>query len=603
MLALSLPSRNERLNHVYVASQVISSNLVIIAAFGGSIPLLGFLRPVFMFNSYLFYLLLLGMNVLLLFKKKGEISFEMFLTLSLCCGTFMMYAVGPTFHLFKPPLYSEITVVIIGVLNLAILIVNLSKEHRVSIVLDSDTKLLLVMFAGSLVVKFLLLGVINDADAYLDDGALFDNAINFCEDGGAMFDTMELSYYGRKIEYGFEIVYSTSLGIVAKSGLHGSVLVSKIFVKTYLTTLGSFVIFPAHAYLSRMIKARNARFIILAIIICNQWFFLEGPYLLTGIPFTFYFITGLYYFIRLLENEGSPAENVIFAIISGAVAFGTRYNGLVLFAMQGVILFLIYLIPKIQSSSLTSRQPFKWISRISLPKISRIWLYLISIVGLYILFSGIYQAVYYSRNGITMFDFALHARFGYFGEGNSGQFTPVDNFTFTWLWERFSYNAPWYVINFTQFIGYIHLIDGDNALRMMLNYPVSIVCVVIIGLSLIYHWYATAKRNLLSAFYQFVVFAITLASIILWGETYFQFYRWSESLLIMFFSPIYPTFKALLGKVSTAFKREFNSDRVVLIVLLTFLGLVLYGSIGFLFLMFSRSDPILNIIVWQFYGF
>ena len=572
-----------------------------------------------MINSYIFFLFFLGTNFLLLVKKSGQISFELFMTLMVCMGSFIQYGVGQVFYYSRIPYYSEMAAVAIGSANILVLDFNQVRNNHISITFNKETKGLIAFFLAFLVVR---LFTVNGSDVYLDDQYLFKSAMYYCSNAPNILELRWfVPYFNKEVDVTFEIPFSIAMGIVMKSGWPAFITPAniyafetlppatidliiglKIFVKIYFISLNSFVIFPTYAYLSRIIKERKARFIMLAMLVLNQLIFIESPYLIVDMTFMLFFTAAFYYFILVLEKEGNTDENLIFCTIATIVAYSTRYNGFVQIVIQILLLCFIYIFPKVQDRTIHGKKIFGWLSKkISLPKItvlSRLFIFLLVVIVVFIV---IPQLDYFIRNGITMIDFGLRINGGYFGPGSLGQFPAVDGFSFTWLWQRFSYNFPWYIINFTQLFGFIHVFSDDATFRISINSILSIVIFVIFGISMIYHWYKTSRKNLLSFFYQIALFLLMFASIILWGETYFQFYRWSYPIMIMIVPPIYGAFKDLLTKIKHSFKANFNEERAITILLLPFLLLALYSSICFLIPLLTRDVYILRAyVVWQF---
>ncbi len=540
------------------------------------------------------------MNLVILMKKNGRLSLEMYLTLSVCLGTFLMYVIGPTFHVLGGFFYSEIVVLTIGVVNLIALYLISARKYQVTLTTDSDTKILLLLFSGLLVVKFMLM---NDESLFLDDQNLLLNAFNFCNNKASRFMDWYIPYFHREVEYPYEVVFSTSMGIVMKAGWPESVLVSTLLAKAYVMTLGTFAVFPIYTFLSRMIPERKVRYMFLLIMVCNQWQFIDGTYLLTVVPFTLYFTTSYYYVVKVLENDGPPGENLQLGVLVGSVALGTRYNALVPYLLLFILVIMISLIHKIRDSKPPGKPFLKWLWGIDAPRLSNIFLLLCVQVFLYFILSVPFQITYFQRNSITILDYALHYQYGYFGTGNYNQFTPVDMFSFAWLWERLSFNFPWYVLNLTQLVGFIHVATGDHGLRLAINYPISIILFVVIGLSMIYYWVRLSRKNVLSFLYQLSTFLLMFASMICWGEIFFVVYRWSYSIYILIIPPLYEMFKTISRKIKIALKLQIPEDRILVFLLSPLLAITFYGTIGFLIPLLSREVSVLRAFMkWQFAG-
>jgi len=574
MQGISIPSHEGRNNRLYIVFQCISSCLILVGAFGNFINFPDYFHIILTINAFIFFLILLGTNFLILIKKNGQISFETFIILEICIGTFIQYAAGLISYFSRFPYYSEITEVVIAGANISIVIMNHMTHRHISIYFNKDTKPLIVIGLAFLVIRLL---TIIDKSLYIDDQALFEIAQRFTGDTPSILPL----YDGSNIEIPYEIAFAIGIGIVLKFGWTASSIFSLFLAKTYLIALTTFLIFPVYAFLARIIKERKSIFIMLGIIVGNQIIFMEGSYLLTSTLFMVFFTTSFYYFILVLEKDGPANENLIICTIAGTLAIATRYNAIPLCTMQVIIYCIILVLSKIEGIKNRKKTLFGSLCRIPIPKFtSPVRLLLFQVVALMILY-GTYNLAYFFRNGLTIVDFGQRMLpFGYFGRGNLDQFTPVDGFSFAWMWERLSYNLPWFFLHFSQLAGFFHVYSGDALLRLMLNYQVSIILVIIIGCSMIYTWYKTSRKFLLSAFYQVSVFLLSFASIILWGETDFQFYRWLFPFLIMLYPPVYGTIKEILTGLKRTFKLKFDVEQITAIVILPFLVITLYGTLG-----------------------
>ncbi|HME55425.1 MAG TPA: phospholipid carrier-dependent glycosyltransferase [Candidatus Lokiarchaeia archaeon] len=606
MQSISIPSRDSRLNVLYTVLQYVSSSLVIVGGIADTIGVPDYIRWISAVNAYAFFIFFLGTNVLISIKKSPQISFELFMILELCAGAFIQYAAGMITFFLSIPYCSEIAEIAIAGCNMILLLRNQSNNQKLTVTFNEDSKILIII---GIVFFVLRIFTINPGNFYLDDQVLFGMAQGFANNQHNLLPIWSNgTYNGKTIEMPFEIGFSISLGIITKLGFPASTAFSIIFLKAYLTIQTTFIIFPVYSFLSRTIKQRSSVFILLIILVFNQVLFIESPYLLPETTLMMFFTTAFYYFILVLEKDGPTNENMIFCAIASALAMATKSNGLFLFVMQLVILLIIYFVSKIKRSWKQANEQgnlvTKWIQKIKVPEFSSIFRIILFQLVLLLIFYGSFEISYYINNGITIADYLERVpSYGYFGVGTSRHFyTPVDTITFTWLLDHLSFNFPWFVVHFTQLMGFIHIFSGNDILSILLNFPLSIILVVIFGVSMIYMWYKTARTYVLSAFFQVTVFLLTFATIITWGEVYFSTdYRWTYPFLILIVPPIYGTFKDFFGKIKHVFHRNFDVERILPFLLLPFLVLTIYSTICFLIPIYSGNpDTLKAYLIWQF---
>ncbi|MHA1846310.1 MAG: hypothetical protein ACTSXU_01560, partial [Promethearchaeota archaeon] len=122
---------------------------------------------------------------------------------------------------------------------------------------------------------------------------------------------------------------------------------------------------------------------------------------------------------------------------------------------------------------------------------------------------------------------------GYFGAGPRGWFTPTDHFTFQWLFERLSYNIPFFINNFTQLIGTLPLISLSNEINLAVNQIFSIALFFIFSFSLIFFFLSNIKKNFLIVLPIFIIFFIHFGVYILLPYTDLHIYRDCSTILVL----------------------------------------------------------------------
>ncbi|MEX2756345.1 MAG: hypothetical protein Q6365_013165 [Candidatus Sigynarchaeota archaeon] len=599
---ITLPSIEPVKRGIYFLIQYVSSSFLILGAGITFFPFLAFMNPVFAINSLLFFSALLGLNLFIFFKKKGIISLELSITCIICIGLVFNAIIGQIFYSSKIAYYSEFAGITAGVLNLTITNLNQNDNSRIKITFQPSTKWLILIFFLFLIIR---LSLMLDGNVWLDDENYLISTIKFIDNEQSLLPYNYYSEYyqmelGWAIPFGFPII----LGMVLKGA--GVIMISpRLYLLVFSITMNSVVIFPTYSLLERVTKNEKVRYMLLFIIILNQWNFIDAPSLLVDATYMLLFTISFYFFILALEHEGSFEENIIYSTIAGALGFFVRPNGIVQYTIQ-VLIFLI-LIVVLKDNTKKCNTGDEYVFR--LPRWKTVRILIVQGVMVF-LFAILYQIEYIIEFGMPSTNHFLHGvTYGYFGEGNLKQFTEVDNFTFSWLWERLAYNVPFYISNFSQLLGFIYIFSGDVVLKDITNTWVSITCVAILGMSLLYSWYKYWKRNTILSLYNILLFIGMFAPIILWGEVYFfSMYRWTYPILILFIPSLHDFGERVLYLLEKVFRREFNARRGLYMFLSPFLILTIYGAVGiigalipkFWLDVISAIKVFKNFIGWQF---
>jgi len=204
-----------------------------------------------------------------------------------------------------------------------------------------------------------------------------------------------------------------------------------------------------------------------------------------------------------------------------------------------------------------------------------------------------------------MTDFATKGtKFAYFNEGNAGQFTIVDSFSFSWLFERLSINVPFYILNFTQLTGFIHFLPGFTDEKIIVNLTFSLWLFFYGLIANVYFWLKYFGKQPLFVLYHMLMLVISFVPIILWGETYSQLYRTSQNLLLLFYAPMIPFTKDLLHWVQEKRGRSIPKLLISRLLFGLIAGTVIFSAIVFIGpLLFQKSTfDLVDYVKWQFYN-
>ncbi|MHA1996513.1 MAG: hypothetical protein ACTSU9_00240 [Promethearchaeota archaeon] len=541
---------------------------------------------------------MLGTNFLIFFKKSGDVKLEWYLMTEVCLGITISIIVGNIFFMTNIPFFSEISVIAIGVINLLIYGINEKRDYFITITITRETWNLIIISAVFFLLRLLCF---DPDDLYLDDMMYYEGAVKFTQNLAGIAQTTSSSYFPGDIELAYPLGFPIFLGMFLKTGF----ITSKIALKILLMVVNSFVVFPTFAFLKKFVKETKISYMLLFLIVFNQWAFFEGPYLFVDGIYKLFLTMSLYNFTCFFKNKEASIHSLQFGIIFSVISFYIKASGSVQILAPVIAFILIFLVSSIKNSDKTPPWLKKLVINVNTPKLRKMWKYLLFQLTFFAIIAVPFFIRYYLRNGITVSDFTQFAReFSLYREGNNGQFTPVTGFSFAWLWEHFSYNFSYFVRNFSILTGFAYdLTFSMNDARYWVNLNISIIFFAFFAISQIYFWVKYAGKKPLYCAYHFILFSTTFVSLMLWGETYFMIHRNMNPLLILFIPSSYVFLKDVLKEIQKRVTLHINKEKVILFILSPCLFVTLFGSFGiFILYLGLKNMTFLEFFAWQFYG-
>lgn len=560
--------------------QVASAVLVLAGTFQNVLGIPGAYTPVLMINASVYFLFLFGLSIVTAFKHGSTISLPVFLTMIVCVGGGVSIAIAYPFAMAKVPHFSQLGVVGIIITHVIISTINLFEKKHVSITVEKNDKVMLLIFAVFFLVRILMN---NEQILYLDD-SLYSGSIDFfLRDDPQMVVQTYSPYYDRILDWYYPWGFPILIALPLKGAGIQLVFENLIAAKAYMILLNSFMIFPVYLCMSKFLK-NTFSIVTLTVMICfNQWIFQGAPYLLFDATYIMFFAASVYFFLLVLDKDGNPNENAILSILCGSIASFIRPNGLMQFFVNMLVFATFLAFKLVQDKKVPWLSSISWIRDTDTSAFKSVGKWFFVQGAFFVVFFVIFQLNYLVKNGVSIFDFATKYReYAYFNEGNNGQFTPVDGFTIPWLIERLAINLPFFITNFTQMTGFIHPFLGPPGFKAMLNLGLSLFLFIFGTIANVYFWVKHFKRKPLLVVFHFAYLVGNFMPIILWGETYYTLYRMSLSLLVLFIPPMVEFLNDLLGAKKHWTSRWFTRDRVSKLVFSCIAFTTLYGAMTFI---------------------
>lgn len=530
-----------------------------------------FLNLVSFFNTPLFLLYFLGTNIRsYFFKNEGKTELVSTFFVSNLLGIATSVIVGHVFVQLALPYYSSITIITLSGINITLSLLVHENHRDLSYYIDQETLIKLILICAVVLSRLLFFSFNfspHHVIFYFDDSNYLDMAINFTDNKRVLAGPFDTDHPESYLSLGMPIYLGINLATVSFNEISSKIIFSKLV--TIIASSGMVTIL--YSFCSSVLHSKRTRIACVISLLFNQWLFSIGL-ITTADLFFFLFFSGSIYFFYLFLKGVEPRDSLYLAMLCTCLNVIMKPNGWLQFSLLGFLLILIYLALKKGTFALRDldepgRIEGHEIAAVIKPAMKKAALFMAVFC---IAVPAWFAVSYYMRNGYTpLGGFFVHPQ-GFFGTGQTGDFTPTDHITLAWIWEKLTYNIPRFILNFTDFIAYFKIpgIPGESTILLREIFSLTWFCLFLVGM--LYAWHSTFRTDKNTFLFLFTSFGLNFAWILLIPFYDFNLFRY----LFLAAICIIPNYFIFLEKLEASHR---NISRFLLAFNLayTFYGLII----------------------------